>query len=186
MFADAIYPETPEGVIDRWRIDSIIIVPDGTLHDEKMPDFNNRTADIMYGYPAYLLDDPSAHIYDIRTVTSATDDNWFFYESWKMHEMFHTYKHIIDNYGFNVANDGNSIIEIKEDGKGILGDPYIPECGPGLYYVCPHHGMMLGDDYTYIDRYAAAALNRQAGFRSRNNSKSNLAFICRNSLYRIA
>jgi hypothetical protein len=176
MFADAIYPETPNGVIDRWRIDSIIIVPDGTLHDEKMPDFNNRTADIMYGYPANILKDPNAHINDKSTVTSATDDNWFFYESWKMHEMFHTYKHIIDNYGFNVASDGNSSIEIKEDGKEILGNPFLPECGPGLYYVCPHHGMMLGDDYTLIDRYAAAALNRQAGFRSRNNSQNKYSF----------
>jgi hypothetical protein len=31
MFASAISPEAPKGVLDRWRIDEIQVVPDNSL-----------------------------------------------------------------------------------------------------------------------------------------------------------
>ncbi|HWZ91324.1 MAG TPA: hypothetical protein VNW92_20825 [Polyangiaceae bacterium] len=34
LYAAAVFPETPQGVLDRTRLDEIVIMPDGTLPKE--------------------------------------------------------------------------------------------------------------------------------------------------------
>jgi hypothetical protein len=61
MFEEAIYNETPDGVLDRIRLEKITIVPDGALPlagglPTNNPNVNDRTVDLQWGFPATHLD----------------------------------------------------------------------------------------------------------------------------------
>src|SRR5204863_8995744 len=62
MAALAVYPETPHGVLDRWRLQKVVIVPDGTLpivpvdpkdgNGSSHPNDGDRTIDLSWGFRA--------------------------------------------------------------------------------------------------------------------------------------
>ncbi len=164
MFADAKYPETPNGIIDRIRIDKITVVPDGSLPlagglPTNDPNMNDRTVDLQWGFPATLLDNDF-----YKNHTSVSTNNAFYFEGSLLHELGHA-RYLIDIYGFGVSDDGKGgTVGIKENGKYISGTPYIPLNG-NMVYSTPYLGLMNGQ-YTYISRYSAAALNLIAGDRA--------------------
>ncbi len=167
MFATAIYPESPNGVLDRIRIDEIVVVPDGALplaggsYPTNMPNLNDRSVDLQWGFTAEGV---SSGFYSNHT--SPTDNNPFYYEGSLIHELGHA-RYLIDLYGFNVHDDRNgSTVAIKENGKLIVGTNYMPMIGGDAVYYCQFQGLM-NSTYTYVDRYSAAALNLIAGYRAR-------------------
>ena len=164
--ADAIYPETPLGVLDRFRLDSIIIVPDGSLPlagglPTNNPNKNDRVADLVWGF----IWDEDNDFYSNHT--AVRNDNPFFFEGSLLHELMHA-RYLIDQYGFNLHhNKTENNILIEEDGELIVGTSYMPFIagGEAIYYN-KYKGMMGGGDYWVLGRHSAAALNLITGHRA--------------------
>jgi hypothetical protein len=175
MFAAAVCPiDAPDGVLDRVRIDKITVVPDGALplqggsYPTNYPDTSDRSVDLMWGFPATLL---NSGMYKNHTSLSMND--FFYYEGSLPHELGHA-RYLIDCYGFNVVDRADAPrVLVQVDGSPIAGTAYLPRewqwwdhvhiIRPGLGN--PFQGLMASD-YTYVDRYSAAALNRIAGHRA--------------------
>jgi hypothetical protein len=166
MMADAIYPETPLGVLDRFRLDSIIIVPDGSLPlagglPTNNPNQNDRVADLVWGFIWDEDNDFYSNHYD------TVNHNPFFFEGSLFHELGHA-RYLIDQYGFDLHHHKteNNIL-IEEDGELIVGTSYMPFIahGSAIYYN-KHKGYMGGGDYWVVGRHSAAALNLITGHRA--------------------
>lgn len=161
MFANAFYPEAPNGVQDRIRLDKVTIVPDGSLPlvsgwlPTNAPNANDRTIDLQWGFVSEGL---SGSFYSDHK--NINDNNPFYFEGSLFHELGHA-RYLIDVYGFNVHDDGNgSTIGIRENGQLATSLGLIPE-----NYYTSIRGLM-NSQYTYIDRYSAACLNLITGHRA--------------------
>jgi Leucine-rich repeat (LRR) protein len=96
MMADAIHPLTPQGIIDRVRLDKVTVVPDGALPDpspSNFPDINDKTVDMMWGFTAesvwtdgFYIIAPSAQNYDPAL----------------LHELSHA-RYLLDLYGLDIG-----------------------------------------------------------------------------------
>lgn len=175
MFEAAIYPEAAAGVLDRLRLDRITVVEDGALPlvpvaragfqaAQAVPNLGDRTVDIQWGFPASVL--PAYQ--DTRTVISS---NQFYYSGFLQHEMGHA-RYLVDVYGLDVyqGTSGDSI-SILEGGLPVVGSRFMPGVqttfngDPGTRVYQAQQGLMH-DDWTYLDRHSAGALNRIAGHRA--------------------
>jgi hypothetical protein len=168
----AIYPETPDGVLDRWRLQKIVIVPDGALpltaipnfgmmagepSGTQMPDRNDRTVDLEWGFRSALL-----QIYTDRRTVSHT--NPFYLQSSLVHELGHA-RYLTDVYAWSVQDATVAhTIDIIENGAPVAGSPLMPASGTFVHFT-PELGLM-NQNYTFIDRYSATALNLIAGRRA--------------------
>jgi hypothetical protein len=171
LFAGAIYPDTPNGVLDRIRLDKITVVPDGALPlngglPTNDPDLNDHTVDLEWGFPATLITQASGNFY--ANTTSATLDNPFYYERSLIHELGHA-RYLIDNYGFNVHQTpdgtGRDGVPLTENGANIVGTPFLPMVSSDAVYYTHQTGLMNGD-YDFVDAYSTRALNLIAGWRA--------------------
>jgi hypothetical protein len=161
MLAGATFPESPNGVLDRIRIDNVTVVPTGALplaggsYPTNMPNLNDRTVDLQWGFVA----DQSAYQF-YSNHTSLSDNNPFYFEGSLFHELGHA-RYLIDLYGFNVHDNGTgNTIGILENGSLIVAGGYVPRDR-----YTPVTGLMNGQ-YTWVDRYSAACLNLIAGRRA--------------------
>ena len=164
--AEAIYPIAPQGGLDRVRVDRIIVVPDGTLplnggRPSNHPDTRDRTVDLMWGFPASLLD---GDFY--ANHTSASEANPFYFEPSLVHELGHA-RYLIDNYGYDVANNESvQQVQILEDGVPVAGSPLMPFIAwDSVLYYNQHGGVMTGP-WRGWSAYETAALNLIAGRRA--------------------
>lgn len=184
MLARAVYPETPDGVRDRIRLDQVTIVADGALPLDPMariiggafdpvqarPNVADRSVDLQWGFPAVHLD-PRFQIYTDRT--SLQTNNQFYFSGYLQHEIGHA-RYLIDVYGSQVFHGTNgSRVDITENGALIAGSPYlrgtqtINNGQPGLMlYDTPNRGLMNAQ-WTFLDRHSAGAWNLIAGQRAR-------------------
>jgi hypothetical protein len=166
MAALAVYPETPDGVLDRLRIQKIVIVPDDTLpmapipnylaHDGEPngsthPNMTDRTVDLMWGFRAAALE----QFYDPRPIPA----NQYYLAPVLLHELGHA-RSLVDVYAWNVRHAPPAfVIGITENGQPVTGR-YLP-----VDYKTPEQGFM-NEHLTFIDRYSAIVLNRMAGHRA--------------------
>lgn len=185
MLETARYPLTPNGVLDRVRLDKITIVNDGALPlagglPTNTPNLGDRTVDLQWGFPSSLIS-----MY--ANQTSAALTNPFFYEGSLPHELGHA-RYLIDVYGFNVLDGGwtpagiidrGSNIAIRENGQLVSGSVYMPIAAWEVLFYTPMTGMMNGQ-YTLIDEYSAAAMNLIAGRRAvsgNTNAPANIGIF---------
>ena len=185
MAALAIYPETPAGVLDRWRLQKIVVVPDGALplvplanygqmggepNQSTHPNKDDRGVDLQWGIPAALANSPA----DFTTVHPS---NWFYASQALLHELGHA-RYLTDVYGWNLDLGSGTTIYITEDGTAVAGSRYLPLIdGNRRLHETDEKGLMTGQ-YTYIDRYSAILLNRIAGrraVRGNYNEPENIA-----------
>ncbi|MDQ3280080.1 MAG: hypothetical protein M3Q69_01560 [Acidobacteriota bacterium] len=166
MAALAVHPETPRGVLDRLRLQKIVIVPDGALplsgfppdvspgaSGETHPDKDDRTVDLMWGFTGNTFS-------RYTRTTEAVPSNDFYLGYYPLHEMGHA-RYLTDVYAWNVlTRSGAYAVDILENGRNIAGT-YIPAAG----YRTPEQGLMNAH-YTFLDRYSAIALNLIAGRRA--------------------
>jgi hypothetical protein len=125
MFENAVYPLTPQGIIDRVRLDKVTVVPDGILPScaTNYPDPDDKTIDLQWGFPSEEVGIPSGHIcgalnYYIENPESQN------VEYSLMHELSHA-RYLIDLYGLNVfvnavylsanADNSSSNLELDRD-----------------------------------------------------------------------
>ncbi len=160
MAAAAIYPETPDGVLDRWRIDEIHLVPDGTLplvppgdavvdwggpasnYSILYPDSSDRTIDMQWGFPAFTA--PWFEDFDMWAFTIGNS---------LVHELGHA-RYLIDVYACDVASP--DVVDL---------DPPPPSTEYGVFHKATLPGLMA-TQWGFLDRSSAAALNRIAGHRA--------------------
>jgi len=158
MFENAIYSYTPYGVLDRLRLDNIIIVPDSALPlaggtSTNTPNMFDKTVDLIWGFPASL--NISEYYGDLYNVSM---ENPFYFEGSLLHELGHA-RYLIDVYGFNVHDDGNgSTVSIKENDELIVGTKFMPFLAWDAVHYTPIQGLM-NTSYTFVDEYSAIALN---------------------------
>lgn len=162
MFALAVYDVTPNGVLDRWRLQKLVVVPDNALPltppvDDQLgnepantaaqPDASDYTIDIQWGWPATVI--PGYNRY-----TATGPANPFHIGGVLLHEMGHA-RYLMDVYAFDlrVAPPANTI--------DVAGVPM----SNGFAFWTPEQGLM-NRNYTFLDRHSAAALNLNAGHRA--------------------
>ncbi|HYI11238.1 MAG TPA: hypothetical protein VEK57_19440 [Thermoanaerobaculia bacterium] len=166
MAALAVYPETPEGVLDRLRLQKIVVVPDQALPLSGFPDGTSlgatggthpdhldHSVDLMWGFRTGTL---SRYRDDFRPVPQ----NDFYVGYAALHEMGHA-RYLVDIYAWDVTHRQSSEfqIEIRENGASIVG-PYLPST-----HRTPEQGLMNAQ-YTFLDRYGAITWNHIAGARA--------------------
>jgi hypothetical protein len=183
MLARAVWPETPNGVRDRIRVDQVTIVADGALPldpaagsiggafdpAQARPNLADRSVDLQWGFTAAHLD-PRFQVYTNRT--SLETNNQFYYSGFLQHELGHA-RYLIDVYGFRVFHGtAGSRVDITENGQLVAGSAYmrgtqtIYNGVPGLQlHETPNLGLM-GTQWTFLDRHSAGAWNRIAGHRA--------------------
>ena len=170
--AMAIYPETPGGVHDRWRLQKVVIVPDGALpltpipnegmmagepNGAQMPDRSDRTVDLQWGFRSFSL-----NTYSNRKTVALT--NPFYILPALVHELGHA-RYLTDVYAWNVPMAPPAhTIDIMENGAPVAGSASMPSDGTYVHFT-PEGGLM-NQTFSFIDRYSAVALNRIAGQRA--------------------
>jgi hypothetical protein len=169
MHANAITPSTPQGVLDRVRLDKIVVVPDGALplrgwgYATNNPDTDDRSIDMQWGFPW----DPK-HATVLRT-SLVDSGNVFFHDNGVVHELYHA-RYAVDNYGFNIhANPGHltrDTIHVTEGGVSIVGTRYLPQVREDMVYETRQQGLMSDHGKRWIDTYAAMAWNQIKGRRA--------------------
>lgn len=172
MAEEAVYPETPNGVLDRWRLDRIVFVPDGTIPNARTP-ATDRTVDLMWGF-----DEAFAQILSgLALVGPATLNGTL------LHELGHA-RYLVDLYGTQVFHGiPGHTIEITENGEPVVGQGFFPDeyantftSSSGTYegwvVRSPVMEGLMVRDYTYIDRYSATALNLIAGHRATEGNQN--------------
>jgi hypothetical protein len=165
----AVFPATPQGVLDRLRLDKVVVVPDGSLplHGgwaTNTPDASDKTVDLQWGFPAYLLDS----MYD--DTSSPVRTNPFYTEDSLLHELAHA-RWISDTYGFDVHNKahhgGVDQVRVWEGSTYVGGSAYLPYLAwEEVLYYSKYRGFMSGDFDKGWSEYDAAALNRNSGKRA--------------------
>ncbi|MCP4251312.1 MAG: hypothetical protein GY778_30115 [bacterium] len=167
LYEQAIWPISPQGALDRVRIDKLVVVPDGALPlngglPSNHPDTSDKTVDLMWGFPATLLD---GTFYADHTSTS--ENNPFYLEKSLLHELGHA-RYLIDCYGFDVHNTASyHSVQIWEGSTYVAGSAYMPfiAWGEVLYYN-QSGGVMSGPYGFQWSPYETAALNLIAGQRA--------------------
>ena len=167
----AIWPDSPQGVLDRVRIDKIVVVADGALPlgpwglPSNHPDVTDKTVDMMWGFPATLLD---GSFYSNHT--SLSEDNPFYIEKSLIHELGHA-RYLIDCYGFDTHNTahhgGHDSVQIWEGDVYVGGSAYMPYLAwEEVLYYNQSGGVMSGPYGFQWSPYETAAFNLIAGQRA--------------------
>ena len=162
MNAEAIWPNSPNGVTDRLRIDKIIIVPDGSLPlaggiATNDPDLRDKTVDMMWGFVSSGL---TGTFY--ADTTSVTPTNPFYLESGLLHETGHA-RYLVDAYGFD-AHDTQ--VQVLEGGVRVAGTSRLPYLAYNEVLYYNQNGGLMGGPWPGWSPYEAGALNRIAGLRA--------------------
>lgn len=173
LYAEAIWPISPKGALDRVRIDKIVVVADGALPlagglATNHPDLRDRTVDLMWGFPAGQLP-PNSTFYADHT--SVTDTNPFHIEQSLLHELGHA-RYLIDSYGFDVhntaAHGGYDSVQIWEGSTYVGGSRYMPFIAfDEVLHYNQNGGVMSGPYGFHWSPYEVGALNLIAGQRAR-------------------
>jgi hypothetical protein len=171
LCAEAVWPPlAPNGVLDRVRIDKVVIVPDGALPlagglATNNPDARDKTVDLMWGFPSSAL---NSEFY--ANTTSTDPNNPFFKEPSLLHELGHA-RYLIDNYGFDVhntaAHGGYDQVQILENGAPIGGTSLMPFIAFDEVLNYNESGGVMSGPYGFRwSPYEAGALNLIAGRRA--------------------
>jgi hypothetical protein len=177
LLEKAIYPETPNGVVDRYRLDKITLVPNNSLPlndaqagfdpPQAVPNSLDRTVDIQWGFPVRqqsAYEDGGFNLVDF---------NQNYYSGFVQHETGHA-RYLIDVYTWDVY-DGITWqrVDIVEGGQRVAGSRFMPGSQVnvnGANGLLLHHrdfDGLMADNWTFLDRYSAIMMNRIAHQRPR-------------------
>lgn len=161
IMARAVFPTTPRGALDRFRLDRVLVIADGAS-------LRNGDMDTDVWWTFWQGSDE--RFLHVGSSGPALGD-----ETIVFHELLHQ-RGLIDLYAYRVvANDPaqtNGQINIVEDGKPVAGGPLMPALLQGsvgaLFYRSPVDGLM-GTQYrasANLTEHCAYGLNRVAGRRT--------------------
>ncbi|HEX7150637.1 MAG TPA: hypothetical protein VF618_04045 [Thermoanaerobaculia bacterium] len=170
MAALAVYTETPNGVLDRIRLQKIVVVPDGALplvpledlgvrdgepNAEMIPNKADRSVDLMWGFPKSIIGKY------VRT-DQRSPRNPLYIDGYVLHEMGHA-RYLNDVYAWNVRHvSPHYSVDILENGVSIFSRYILNSSRP---HETPEQGLM-NEHFTFFDRYSAITMNKIAGHRA--------------------
>ncbi len=171
MMAAARYPSiSPEGLLDRLRLDRLVVVPTLALPlsgglPSNNPDNTDKTVDLAWGFSAEA-DSSVSDYWAVRPHEGSPlkSPPPFLADLALIHELHHARYHI-DSYGFDVHPNQ---IRVQVDGKPLVGG-LLPE----RFVRYQKHPGMMGGDYSVIDEYVAGAWQRVAGKRARGGKRTH-------------
>lgn len=105
MFAQTVYPLTPQGVLDRVRLDKVVVVPDGSLpgdYPSNFPAIGDKTVDLQWGFPCELVGECERRAAQNAYYLASPEALNIEYSL--IHELSHA-RYLDDLYGLNVASD---------------------------------------------------------------------------------
>lgn len=190
MFREAVFPnEYPDGIVERVRLDRLVVVPDFALPlnggiPSNNPNLADRTIDMQWGLeepsirPPYEL--PESHwwspertlqVFASGRVDREQEDPPFWCGLGFIHELAHA-RYLSDAYGFNVhTGQGRDLsqrtIPILVDGQPVFGT-YMP-WDDNIQHWRKYRGQM-GGDYWHWSVFDAMCWNRRAGWRARGGN----------------
>ncbi len=189
MFVAAVYPEYPQGITERVRLDRLVVVPDFALPlagglPSNNPDNRDKTIDIVWGHEAGDLQpgsevkadhwwSPERAIKGLEEglVEKRKADPPFWCGLGYIHEMGHA-RYLVDAYGFNVhTGQGTDIAQRKlkvTDEQGPILGRYMP-LKEDIQHWQKYPGNMAGSDWFY-SLYETMCWNRVAGKRARGGN----------------
>ncbi len=158
--AAAIYEVTPQGALDRVRIDKIVVVPDDSLPPGNIPAFD-ETVDLIWPFSDGLLEGTF-----YADTTTVGDGNPFYYEASLIHELGHA-RYLVDGYSFDVnKTPEHNMVQVLEQGALVAESPLMPILGGGGGLYWNRDGGVMAGPYEGWSPYEAAMLNRIAGQRA--------------------
>ena len=165
IFRRAIYPEIPDGVLDRLRLDKIVIVADGSIANPNIPAPQDRTVDLQTGFRTSSVTGPQ------YSSTAVTMNNQAYYSGVTQHELGHA-RGLIDVHGFDVY-DGipGHQVALSAANAPLVGSAWMPAQSV-TYNGVPGYGITVGEPgmmhnkWTFMDRYSAAMWNQMKGRRA--------------------
>jgi len=136
MLASAVHPLTPNGIIDRIRLDKIVVVPDDTPCWGNIP-ADDKTIDLIWGFRSEAVGIHANH--DCPGITPAYRDNISLWDRDMgfLHELSHA-RYLVDLYGMNVeAHPQTLMVEVgSRDRTLILSEvPDIAEFRPPVNLI---------------------------------------------------
>ena len=119
MFETAVHPLTPQGVIERVRLDKVVIIPDGTWQDcANGPDPEDRTVDLVWGFPSELVGvDRGRHCPPFNFYIESPELQNVEYPL--LHEMSHA-RYLVDLYGLSVGVNAAQITDSIDSTASVL------------------------------------------------------------------
>ena len=114
MFIEAIHPLTPDSIVERVRLDQVIILPDGAWPDcSNRPAVEDKTVDLVWGFVAEQVGVLSGHTCgEFNFYVNHPEFQVF--EPPLLHEMSHA-RYLVDLYGLNVhVNAARLVAAIDE------------------------------------------------------------------------
>jgi hypothetical protein len=103
MFAQAVYPLTPQGIVERVRLDKVVVVPDGSLpgpYPTNYPAVGDKGVDLMWGFPCELVGACQLRPGYAASYPHSTEAGYVEYSL--LHELSHA-RYLDDLYGLNVV-----------------------------------------------------------------------------------
>jgi hypothetical protein len=160
MAVRAIYPETPNGVLDRWRIDEIHVVDDGALPlTSPFPEARDWGA--SPGSYATLYPNVADHSVDMQWGFPSNTVSFWEWTPWILmignsyvHEFAHA-RTMIDVYAWDISVSFDQV-------RLTVPPPHVND----WIWTTRQQGLMKFD-WGHLDRYSAAAMNRMTGWRAR-------------------
>jgi hypothetical protein len=150
---EAVYPSSPGGIRDRWRLDQVIVVPDNALPlnsglAASQPDSRDRTVDMMWGFEGDVL---PARYYR----TTDNTNNPFNQDLSLLHELLQA-RYLVDASLFTIP--GHSMGVLDDQGARLF-----PGGNEAVHVTSEAPSMMNGNPR--FSEWEAAALNLWAGRR---------------------
>lgn len=157
----AIFPTTPGGVLDRMRLDRVIVFDDGArprnadyLNTDFHWTFTNSESD-----GRFLHKDASAGVVANQTIV--------------FHELLHQ-RGLVDLYSYDVKHSrgGADAVNIVDNGMAVAGTFLMPWVAQGALGLTVYHSLLnglMGSDYsttTSLTEFCANGLNLWAGRRT--------------------
>ena len=163
MLELAVWPVSPNGIVDRVRMEKVVVVADGTLplhggYATNNPDSDDKTIDLMWGHPYYAADCQPGGYWQVSTTGP------FFLDYGEMHELNHA-RYIVDHYGFDThQGDPPTILVTDQYGNLVAGTALMPVVAWAMVYgnKCAD---LMGAGGNHYSEYAAGAWNRKVGIR---------------------
>ncbi|MDD1647630.1 MAG: hypothetical protein LUQ03_07125, partial [Methanomicrobiales archaeon] len=179
VFSEARYPSTPDGVLDTWRLDQVIVVADDRLPlnggaATNNPDNRDRTVDMMWGFETDIIRKPAGQEFYSRTHAGSP----FNQEGGVIHELLHA-RFLVDSYGLNIH--GHSMGVLFDNGTRMYPG------GGDMAREFSQAPSMMGGSQLVMAEWEAGALNLWAKKRPQatwgnQNANGGLGWYIRNHM----
>lgn len=159
IFASAVHPLTPQGIIDRVRLGKVVRVPDGGIHCSTNFPADDRELDLIWGFLSESVGVASNPGCPGWTAYYKDNPGTWDVDRGLLHELTHA-RYLIDLYGMNIDAHTNSLtagIGAADTTVPLTDLPDIPE------YAIPFDLIIDGEILVCQEKSGLNATNCQRG-----------------------